>query len=183
MGERERAVAAAVVACREDPSLDTYQAVQELAGESWPERKAEILDALRRRPGTHPRGEVDIFLQEGLVDDAIVKVRPYVGSYYSDEIIEPVLRAAVASHPKWVIATGTQRAEGIANEGRSQVYDLAARWLGYAAEASRVAGREGEWADYLRGLIEQHRRKYRLRPLLEALQEKTTPRARRAGGR
>ena len=173
MGERERAAAAAVVACREAPSLATYQAMQELAGDAWPERRAALLDHLRKHRPFDPRGEVDIFLHEGLVDDAIAMVQPSVGSYYGDELVETVVRAAVASHSEWVIATCTRRAEGIMNEGRSQLYDLAVRWLAHTGEAYRVAGREGAWAEYLRALIEQHRRKYRLRPMLEALQRRT----------
>src|SRR5262249_55687917 len=126
------------------------------------------LDHLRQHRPFDPRGEVDIFLHEGLIDDAIAMVQPYVGSYYSDELIETVVRAAVASHPAWVIATCTRRTGGIMYEGRSQLYDLAVRWLAYARDAHRFAGREGEWAEYLRALIEQHRRKYRPRPMLEA---------------
>jgi uncharacterized Zn finger protein len=84
---------------------------------------------------------------------------PVVGSYHSDELVETVVRAAVDSHPAWVIATCVQRAEGIMNEGRSQLYDLAVRWLAYARDAYRFGRRESEWADYLLSLIEQHRRK------------------------
>lgn len=60
-------------------------------------------------------------------------------------------------------------ADPIMSEGRSSRYDTAALWLGIAARAYKACGRSGQWLAYLDGLIEQHRRKHKLRPLLEEL--------------
>ena len=54
-------------------------------------------------------------------------------------------------------------------EGRSSHYDLAVRWLEKAARAHAVAGKCDEWRTRLGALIETHRRKHKLRALLEAL--------------
>jgi uncharacterized Zn finger protein len=177
LGERDRALAAAVVAFQVAPGLAAYDAVRELAGESWPERRAALLDNLRHRRFGYSdvRGAVDVFLREGLVGDAIAAIELEMGSSYysshSDELVETVLQAAIPSQPDWVISTAKGRAEGIANAGRSKEYVVAARWLGYAREAYRAAGREAEWSAYLADLIAQHRRKTSLRPMLEALQK------------
>jgi uncharacterized Zn finger protein len=62
-----------------------------------------------------------------------------------------------------------QQAESILNQGKSQHYHYAARWLEKARAAYRAAGRETEWDTYLGELIARHRRKYSLMPMLEAL--------------
>ncbi len=48
-------------------------------------------------------------------------------------------------------------------------YTEAARWLEKAALGYEAAGREDDWVALHAELIEKHRRKYKLRPLLEAL--------------
>jgi uncharacterized Zn finger protein len=40
-----------------------------------------------------------------------------------------------------------------------------------AREAYRVAGREAEWWAYLQELLERHKRKYSLMPILERLRQ------------
>jgi len=64
-----------------------------------------------------------------------------------------------------------QQAESIMKQGKSQYYRQAARWLEKARAAYRAAARETEWQTYLGELIAQHRRKYSLTPMLEALQQ------------
>jgi uncharacterized Zn finger protein len=80
-----------------------------------------------------------------------------------------VADAAITSHPDWVIKASRQQAESIMDEGKAQYYHAAARWLGKARAAYRVAGRQQEWQVYLAGLLDRHRRKYKLVPLLKAL--------------
>jgi uncharacterized Zn finger protein len=60
-------------------------------------------------------------------------------------------------------------ADPIMIEGRSGSYETAARWLGIAARAHEACGRSEEWLARLDKLIATHRRKHKLRPLLEAL--------------
>ena len=52
---------------------------------------------------------------------------------------------------------------------RPAITRLAAQWLEKAALAHEVLGREDDWRACLDELIERHRRKYKLRPLLEKL--------------
>jgi hypothetical protein len=69
------------------------------------------------------------------------------------------------------------RAEGViaryttmlAQLGQSEKYGVAADWLRKAMRGYRAAGREAEWKDYLRALMDEHQRKYKLMPLLKAL--------------
>jgi uncharacterized Zn finger protein len=60
-------------------------------------------------------------------------------------------------------------ASSIIDTNQAGSYPLAARWLEKAALAHEVVGREDAWWACLDELIERHRRKYKLVPLLKAL--------------
>jgi uncharacterized Zn finger protein len=121
---------------------------------------------LRQGRSYSPQGPVEIFLHEGLVEDAIRAVEH--GTSYA--LLEQVVEAAPPSHADWAIRVCRQQAEPIMNQGKTQHSHHAARWLGKARAAYRAAGRETEWKTYLGDLIAHHRRKYSLVPMLEALQ-------------
>jgi uncharacterized Zn finger protein len=165
-GRPELALSAGTTAFREQPSLVAYQRVQELAGERWPDYRTELLEYLRRTKSYHPVGTVDVFLHEGLIDDAIAAV----SDSYSYGLIERVAEAAISARPDWVIQTCRKQAEAIMNEGKANHYDTAVRWLTHARSAYRAASREAEWQTYLADLITRHGRKYKLVPMLRTLQ-------------
>jgi len=164
-GRPELALEAAVVAFRADPDLASYRRVQELAGEHWPEHCERLLDHLRQNVPYYPSGHVDVFLHEGLVQDAIevVEKSPL------EALVARVADAAIESHPAWVIETCRKQAEEIMDQGRSKYYAEAVSWLAKVRDAYLVDGREAEWQVYLDELIDRHQRKYKLRPMLENL--------------
>jgi uncharacterized Zn finger protein len=166
MGETGRALEAALIAFRGAPELAAYQRVQELAGERWPEIRTELLAHLRQGRAYVPQGAVEIFLHEGLVEDAMRAVEK--GASYT--LLAQVVDAAIPSHADWAIQICRQQAEPILQQGQSQHYHHAARWLEKARAAYRTAGRETEWNAYLAELMTRYRRKYSLMPRLEALQ-------------
>ncbi|MFC1716584.1 SWIM zinc finger domain-containing protein, partial [Candidatus Poribacteria bacterium] len=151
---------------RERPSLVDYQAVETLAGESWPELREELLAHLRQTKSWYSEPQVNIFLHEGLIDDAISAL----GSYTNYSLVERVADAAISERPDWVIQACREQAEEIMDAAKASIYHHAAKWLKKARAAYLAADREAEWQEYLATLIEQHRRKYKLRPMLEALQ-------------
>jgi uncharacterized Zn finger protein len=165
LGETDRALTAAVAAVQEAPDLDAYLAVRRLAEADWPERREGVLTRLRRSRSFYPAGEVEIFLHEGLTGDAIAAVD---GSY-ADDLVMRVAAAAVATHPDWVVTTARRHAESIMDRAKSTAYDAAVAWLATVRDAYRAAAREQEWRAYRAGLLDQHRRKSKLRPMLEAL--------------
>jgi uncharacterized Zn finger protein len=165
MGEPERALEAALIAFRGAPELAAYQRVQELAGERWPALRTELLAHLRQSRSYVPEGAVEVFLHEGLVEDAMRAVEQ--GASYA--LLERVVEAAIPSHADWAIQICRQQAEPIMQQGQSQHYHHAARWLEKARAAYRTAGRETEWQAYLAELLTRYRRKYSLIPRLEAL--------------
>ena len=165
MGEIEPALDAGLIAFRAVPDLAAYQRVKELAGERWPELRRQLRTQLRRPRSHYQQGPVEIFLHEGLIEDAMRAVE----SSASYTLIEEVVDAAIPSHADWAIRMCCQQAESILNQGKSQHYHDAARWLEKARAAYRAAGRETQWDTYLGELMACHRRKYSLMPILEAL--------------
>ena len=165
LGEAERALPAALVAFREAPDLGSYLGVREAAGEGWPGQREAALAQLRRFQSWDVTGKVEVLLHENLVGEAIAAVE----KSYDDRLVARVAAAAVESHPDWVIRAARKRAEAIIDPGRASHYDEAVDWLRTARDAFVAADREPEWLAYLEELTDRHRRKHKLRPMLEAL--------------
>ncbi len=165
VGQSELALRAAVVAFRSAPRLDLYLRIQELGGERWPALREALLAHLRQDVWAHAEGQVDVFLHEGLVDDAIAAVEKR-GGY---DLTERVMDAVVAQRPAWVIQAARRQAERIMDAGKAQSYHYAVGWLERARAAYRVAGREDDWQAYLREIRERHGRKYKLMGMLRGL--------------
>ena len=167
VGQRELALEATLIAMRELPGLDDYRYVRSLAGERWSELREELLKMLRDRPSPS-RAQVEIYLYEGLHDEAIAAVSDGRASHeLVDMVVDGVLKAG--SHHEWVIEVCRRQAEAIMEGGKSRLYGAAARWLEKARTASLAEGQEDEWRAYVRNLIDRHKRKYSLVPMLEAL--------------
>src|SRR2546425_3944100 len=77
MGEKTRALTAAEVAFRDEISLENYLQVVEIAGEQWPERRNALLDHARHTQSYYSQGQINVFLHEGLIDDAIAALEPH----------------------------------------------------------------------------------------------------------
>jgi len=165
LGKADLALTAAVVAFKAQMDLTTYQRVQSLAGSAWTEYREELLAHLRQPPAYLPSSAIDVFLHEQLIDDAIAAV-DRSGGY---DTIERVARAAVATRPDWVVRTCRSQAERIMDAAKAQSYGYAIRWLEIARDAYGVLDQSKEWQVYLQGLIAEHARKYKLRPMLEKL--------------
>jgi len=164
-GQPDRALPAAQAVLAEEPSLADYEALQALAGECWPALREEQFAALRQRRSYNPQAQVDIFLHEGLIDDAIASVDATTAAPLLDAVIE----AAIATRPAWVIALCERLAGQIIEEGRAKHCSEAAHWLEQARAAAVGSGQIAAWRERLQSLLARHRRKYSLVPLLEAL--------------
>src|SRR6266700_5178207 len=167
MGQKTRALPAAEAAFRDEISLGNYQQVAEIAEERWPERRTELLNYTRQMKSSYPKGQIDVFLHEGLIDDAITALDPYA----SHTLVEQVVDAALHSQSQldWVIQACRKQAEYIMDRGKAELYSSAANWLAKARKAYRALGREEAWQAYLDELLCQHGRKYKLVPMLKAL--------------
>jgi uncharacterized Zn finger protein len=163
-GHADIALHAAKLAFSAEPDLDAFTRVQELAGEGWSELREELLDQLRRQR-YHSEDTIEIFLHEGLLEEALDAVK----ESWNDALIGRVVDASAESHPDRVIPICRKQAEQIMDGGKADAYHHAVRWLERARTAYRAADRVGDWTKYLSGVITKHQRKYKLRPMLEAL--------------
>jgi len=162
-GEREVALRAARIAFLNRLTLADYQVAQRLAGPSWPAVKGELLAALKI---AHSYETMNIYLYEQMLTEAMALVDNR--SYYGD--LAPVVAATGKDYPDWAIRQCKRHAEPIMNGGKSAAYDDAAAWLRRAREVYAQHGRLAEWEPYLEGLLATHGRKYKLVPLLQALE-------------
>jgi uncharacterized Zn finger protein len=165
-GQPERALEAALIAVRAQPSLEDYLAAQALAGDRWSALRENLLAGLRRGDSFTVAERVAILLHEGLVEDAIHAVD---AQYTSHVVLEQVADAAIASHPDWVMRRAREQADGIVEAGKAQYYDSATAWIRRMRDAARAAGREDEWRAYVDDLLARHARKYKLVPMLKGL--------------
>ncbi|MGC9396333.1 MAG: SWIM zinc finger family protein [Anaerolineae bacterium] len=164
-GETDLALRAAVTGFKASVDLDAYRKIQDLAGDRWEALRQELLEMLRQRTGYTNQAVIEIFLHEGLIDDAIRAL----GDYPHYSTVELIVNAAIESRPDWCIQACRRQAEPIMDQGQSKYYSRAAYWLGRAKAAYLSAGRSDEWRAYLESLLQKHARKYSLVPLLREL--------------
>jgi uncharacterized Zn finger protein len=167
LGEKTRALPAAEVAFRDEINLENYQRVAEIAGGQWPERRMELLEHVRQTKSSYPKGHIDVFLHEGLIDDAIAALDPYASHTLVEQVVDVALQSQ--SQLEWVIQACRKQAEYIMDRGKADLYSSAANWLAKARKAYQMLGHKAEWQAYLDELLSQHGRKYKLVPMLKAL--------------
>tara|TARA_R110002072_G_scaffold76837_3_gene179876 strand:+ start:313 stop:1179 length:867 start_codon:yes stop_codon:yes gene_type:complete len=170
VGRRELMLLAARRTFEESLAREDFRAASRLADRAdWPALRERLLAALLAAPYASER--IEILLDEDMTDEAVACVDPHDARFFSprDGTLERLAERAYADHPEWAITLAFRMADPIMTEGRSAHYEAAAVWLAIAARAHAASGRSGEWADRLEGLIETHRRKHKLRPLLVAL--------------
>jgi uncharacterized Zn finger protein len=155
-----------ILAFQAKPTLNDYLKAAELAGTEWPPLRKKLLQTLRDRTAWGlETAKVDIFLHEGLIDNAITTVTDL--SYYAAPLIHRVMDAAMATHPDWVISNARKRAEEIIDRGLAKAYHHAANWLRKVHDAYYQAGRQTEWQTYRQQIMTIHSRKRNLMAILE----------------
>jgi len=165
LGEKEAALNAKIKVFEIQPSLKDYLLLQELLGDNWSTLKSNFLADLRTTQNYRStEAKVDIFLHEGLIEDAIA----LVDTSYSSELVHRVMMAAIPHRPDWVIVNACRRAESILNQMKSAEYDSAIKWLEKARAAYLQAGRNVEWSAYRDRLMELHSRKRKFMGLFKS---------------
>ncbi|MEH2057660.1 MAG: SWIM zinc finger domain-containing protein [Nostoc sp.] len=161
LGNREAALLGIKAAFQIKPSLVDYQKMAELTGESWESVKTDLLTIVRTYSGWGTESaKVNIFLHEGLIDDAIA-IANELSSNYS-ELIHQVMSAAISHNPSWVIANARRRAEKIMDAGKAEYYCYAVEWLKKARNAYLESGKKADWLSYRENLMQTHARKRKL---------------------
>lgn len=168
MGQTDQAVQASMVAFHLHPNLADYRRVDRLAPEQWPNLKPELLQALRGyQEWNADSAKVDIFLYEGLIEEAI-QVVDSEWRYHTD-LLHRVMEAALPDRPDWVIEKAQQQAEPILTQGKSDHYQKAVKWLQKAKAAYLQSDQAAAWAAYFDQLKTTHARKRKLMTLFQQL--------------
>ncbi|HSF75359.1 MAG TPA: SWIM zinc finger family protein [Microcoleus sp.] len=167
LGENEVALNSRMRVFEIKPSFADYLLVKEFAGDSWSTVKANLLATLRsdRSWGVY-EAQVDIFLYEGLIEDAIAVADGLSG--YESALVHRVMGAAIAHRPDWVIANACRLAESIMDRGKSEDYDRAIKWLEKARAAYLQMGQNLQWCAYRSQLMQVHNRKRKLMGMLKS---------------
>ncbi|MEH1839986.1 MAG: SWIM zinc finger domain-containing protein [Nostoc sp.] len=161
LGNSEAALLAIKAAFQVKPSFVDYQKMAELAGENWESVKTDLLRIIHSvSSGGTESAKVDIFLHEGLIDDAIAIASEL--SSYNSELIHRVMDAAIPHNPSWVITNARRRAEKIMDAGKAEYYYYAIEWLKKARKAYLGSGKKGDWLSYRQNLMQTHARKRKL---------------------
>lgn len=128
LGDSSIALNASIVAFETRPSFRDYMKVENLALDNWSLLKQDLLEILRESESWYANGaKVDIFLHEGLIDDAIKTVK--TDSYYASESLHRVMEAAIPHRPDWVIEKAKKLAEEIMNSSKAKRYSDAVKCL------------------------------------------------------
>ena len=171
MGEQTQALAVGTVAFRSEPTLKQYLRMADIAGTLWPEQRAKLLDATRQAPWTaDPQEVLRIFLHEHLFDDAIAVLKTNTRHTLVVLVVDAALEEQVIL--EWVTQACRQQAEYIMNGAKASYYQAAATWLTKARTAYHLQGQDEAWRVYLHDLLDRHRSKSKLLPLLMALEGK-----------
>ncbi len=166
LGDRETAITAQIGAFKDEPSVQGYEQIQAIAPQAWGHHRAELLDYLRQTDQWNAQGaKVNIFLHEGLLEDAIAVVSERF--FYKDHLTLQVMDAVMATHSDWVVATACSKAEGIMNAGKAKHYAQAVTWLKRAKAAYAASDRAAAWQAYYQHLKTTHGRKYKLMDLMQ----------------
>ncbi|MEL6249251.1 MAG: SWIM zinc finger family protein [Cyanobacteria bacterium J06648_16] len=166
LGDTTAALEARQIVFQERPSFQDYQRIELLAEESWPQVQEKLLTFLRGdRPYWADEARVDIFLHEGLLENAIAAVSPVLK--HRSALVLRVMDAVVNSHSQWVINNAKAQADPIVSEGRSNHYRDAIEWLKRLKAAHRALDQETDWLRYRRQLADTHGRKRKLMELLQ----------------
>ncbi len=164
-GRVDLAIRAAVVGLKEEPLLEDYLVLKEIAGEQWAHLQQEILDFLCDYNGSASEGIIDILLLEGRRDHAMRLTE----ESHNYDLVQRVLDACLSTHSDQVIAIAKKHAERIMESGKSQRYHHAADWLKRVRDGYRASERTSEWTTYRASLLATHGRKYTLVPMIKAL--------------
>ena len=166
MGNTSEALEARIIAFKAKPSYRDYQRIEALAAENWPEVRETLLQYLRTaQTWGLEQAQVDVFLHEGLLDDAI-SMASGLSSFYS-QLVRRVMDTVIDTHSQWVVENARLRAESIMDAGKAKDYNSAVEWLKRVKAAYYALGKEADWSFYYKKLLNQHSRKHKLMGLMK----------------
>lgn len=158
-GRKPQALEAWLAAFNENPTLETYKTIQQLAGNKWNTLRPDLMAVLHKCYSKLPLAQVLLF-EEAWSEAMELADQQSVG--YT--VVETVADAVIQQQPEWVAHVSVKHAERLMVEPKSSNYPIAAAWLKRAKLAYQQLGQTVEWQRYLAHIKEQYKR----RPALQA---------------
>ncbi|MBI3240781.1 MAG: SWIM zinc finger family protein [Chloroflexi bacterium] len=163
-GRNKQALEAWLAAFPENPSLEKYKTIKQLAGTRWAKLRDEVIQQTRKGYNTQVLAEVFLFEEEW---DEAIKVAEGRDVWYP--VVEAVADGVIEHRPEWVARAGVKHAERLMTEPKSKNYPFAAGWLKRAKKAYQHLGQTQEWKSYLQKLKEKYSRRPALMSHLKRL--------------
>jgi hypothetical protein len=161
VGEHAIALEAMRVAVEDAPTLEKYLRLEQLAGAQWAQIRPKVLRHIR--DNFVDEEIAAIYIHEGMYADALAIL---CESY----ALTPALARQIVDHePASTRSVCLEEANEIILNARSRDYPLAADWLEVVKRSYYAEGKPHEWEAFIQTLMEQHKRKTALIPLLRKL--------------
>jgi uncharacterized Zn finger protein len=164
-GRHDLARQAAWEALKAHPTMENYRWLKSHLGEAWETHRLQALEILAGRSSYAPGEITEIYLLEQMYPQAMALVEQYPWSGK----LEKVIQIVGDEFPDWAFTQCYRQAASIMDSGRSSHYDVAIAWLRQGRDILLRAGQAERWRAVLQELLYMHQRKYKLRPMLEAL--------------
>jgi len=164
LGEQDILLEARMIAFKIKPSVADYHQIRDLTKDDWLLIKQDLLRHLTHISEYTPsEARVDIFLEEGMLNEAIASVdRSYCPLYTRVR----VMAAVIDFKPEWVINKSKVLAEEIIDRGNSKAYEDAIAWLEQMRNGYLAMKNEKDWLSYRSQLVTTHGKKRKLMELL-----------------
>ena len=162
-GKDAIALEAMQISVEDAPTLEKYKRLEQLAGAQWTQIRPKVLRHLRKH------GDVEevaaIYIYEGRHADALTIL-------CDRHALTPSFARQIVNHaPQATRKACLEEANEIILNARSRDYPLAADWLEVVKRSYYAEGKPHEWEAFIQTLMEQHKRKTALIPLLRKLAE------------
>jgi hypothetical protein len=162
-GEDAIALEAMQISVEDEPTLEKYKRLEQLAGAQWAKLRPQVLRRIREHRDAEEVAA--IYIYEGKHADALQIL-------CDRHALTPALARQVADHaPEATRAACLEEANEIILNARSRDYPLAADWLEVVKRSYYAEGKPHEWEAFIQTLMEQHKHKTALIPLLRKLAE------------
>jgi uncharacterized Zn finger protein len=160
-GEDAIALEAMQISVEDEPTLEKYKRLEQLAGAQWAKLRPQVLRRIREHRDAEEVAA--IYIYEGKHADALQIL-------CDRHALTPALARQVADHaPEATRTACLEEANKIILNTRSRDYPLAADWLEVVKRSYYAEGKPHEWEAFIQTMMEQHKRKTALIPLLRKL--------------
>jgi uncharacterized Zn finger protein len=162
-GEDAIALEAMQISVEDEPTLEKYKRLEQLAGAQWAKLRPQVLRRIREHRDAEEVAA--IYIYEGKHADALQIL-------CDRHALTPALARQIVDHePASTRSVCLEEANEIILNARSRDYPLAADWLEVVKRSYYAEGKPHEWEAFIQTLMEQHKRKTALIPLLRKLAE------------